>query len=73
MASFNNTLCIYSKKAAIATLNYARMRDLRAPVYIIKASYKGYNAHTADTAEASNLPTELPLCLSARVMLTENL
>ena len=31
------------------------MRDLRAPLYIIKASYKGYNAHTADTM-AKNHP-----------------
>ena len=73
MASFDNILRIYSKKAAITTLNYTRIRDLRVPVYIIKASYKGYNTYTTDTAEASNLPAELPLYLSARVILTENL
>ena len=73
MASFGNVLRIYSKKAAVTTLNYTRMRNLRVPVYIIKASHKGYNAHTADTAEAGNLPAELPLCLGARVMLMENI
>jgi len=49
------------------------MRDLRTPVLIIKASHDGHNASTADTAEAGNLPAELPLCLGARVMLIENL
>ena len=71
--SFDDALRIYGKKAAVTALNRDRMRDLRAPVYVIEASHEGSNAHTADTAEGGNLPAKLPLCLGARVMLLENI
>jgi ATP-dependent DNA helicase PIF1 len=48
------------------------MRDLGVPVKEIKAQHTGTGAATADWERGGNLHKSLPLCLGARVMLTEN-
>jgi ATP-dependent exoDNAse (exonuclease V) alpha subunit len=49
------------------------MRDLGVPVKQIKAHHTGTGAVEADWEKGGNLHKTLPICLGARVMLTENL
>ena len=52
--------------------NHKKMRDLGVSVKEIKAQHTGTGAATAEWERGGNLHKSLPLCLGARVMLTEN-
>jgi ATP-dependent DNA helicase PIF1 len=72
VAMFNNALRIYGKKKDVNTYNHEKMRDLGVSVKEIKAQHTGTGAATAEWERGGNLHKSLPLCLGARVMLTEN-
>ena len=72
VAMFNNALRIYGKKKDVNTYNHRKMRDLVVSVKEIKAQHTGTGAVTAEWERGGNLHKSLPLCLGARVMLTEN-
>jgi ATP-dependent DNA helicase PIF1 len=73
IATFDNALRIYGKKKDVNAYNHEKMRDLGVPVKQIKAQHTGTGAAEADWEKGGNLHKTLPLCLGARVMLTENL
>jgi len=73
VATFDTALRIYGKKADVNAFNHARMRDLQKPVLVVEASHEPASGKNATSDEAGNLHASLPLCLGARVMLTENI
>ncbi|KAJ6110809.1 hypothetical protein N7486_003044 [Penicillium sp. IBT 16267x] len=72
-ARFDDVIRIYSKKDQVHLHNHIRMRDLRRPVLIISVRHDGREANKASTAEAGNLPAELPMAIGCRIMLMEDL
>ena len=73
VATFDTALRIYGKKSDVNDFNHARMRDLRKPVLVVEASHEPSDGKNATSDEGGNLHASLPLCIGARVMLTENI
>jgi ATP-dependent exoDNAse (exonuclease V) alpha subunit len=72
IATFDNALRVYGKKNDVNAYNHNKMRDLGVPVKQIKALHTGIGAENANWDQGGNLHKTLPLCIGARVMLTEN-
>jgi len=72
VATFETALRVYGKKKEVNAYNHVKMRDLDAPVKQIKARNTGTGANAASYDQGANLHKILPLCVGARVMLTDN-
>lgn len=55
------------------TYNHDKIRDLDVPVIQVHARNEGEGAKDATFDEGGNLHRAIPICIGARVMLTENL
>lgn len=73
ISTFTNSLRIYGRKVEVNEYNRANMASLNVPVKLIKAKHTGAGADKAPCDAGGNLHAALPLCIGARVMLTENL
>lgn len=74
VAEFSDALRLYGKKADVNEYNHVKMRDLGKSVRLLKAEHAGGpEAEKASWDQGGNLHATLPVCIGARVMLTENL
>ena len=71
--SFQSALRLYYTNEEVRERNYSQLAAANQPVKKILAKHTGRNASKASDEEADNLPTELLVCIGARVMLTVNL
>lgn len=74
IATFDDALRLYGKKSDVNDYNHRKMRDLGVSVRQLKAQHiGGSDAEKASWDTGGNLHPNLPVCMGARVMLTENL
>ncbi|OBT60147.1 hypothetical protein VE03_10293, partial [Pseudogymnoascus sp. 23342-1-I1] len=71
--SFQSALRLYFTNDEVRERNYGQLAAENQPVKKILSVHTGRNASKASVEEADNLPTELLVCISPRVMLTTNL
>jgi ATP-dependent exoDNAse (exonuclease V) alpha subunit len=72
VASFTSALRLYFTNEEVREHNYSQLAAEDRPVKRIASQHTGRNASKASVEEADNLPTELLVCIGARVMLTTN-
>ena len=72
VTGFDNTIWLYSIRAAIGKYNTTWLRDLLQPVVAIKLVNTGIGARKA-TPNQCNTIENLALCISAKVMLIQNI
>ena len=72
VATFDEALRVYGKKADVNAYNHEKMKALGVAVKQVKAHHTGSGADGASWDDGGNLHKSLPLCIGARVMLTEN-
>ena len=72
VASFTSALRLYFTNEEVREHNYSQLAAEGRPVKRIASQHTGRNASKASVEEADNLPTELLVCIGARVMLTTN-
>jgi ATP-dependent exoDNAse (exonuclease V) alpha subunit len=72
VASFRSALRLYFTNEEVRDHNYGQLAAEGRPVKRIVSRHTGRNASKASVEEADNLPTELLVCIGARVMLTTN-
>ncbi|KAI8648244.1 ATP-dependent DNA helicase [Fusarium keratoplasticum] len=70
---FDSAIRIYPTNAQVRQYNLEHMERLRVPCIRIAAAVIGVRASEADSMMAGNLHNRLPICIGARVLLTENL
>lgn len=70
---FQSALRLYFTNDEVRERNYGQLVGANRPIKRILLVYMGYNALKASNEEADNLPTELLVCIGARVMLIVNL
>jgi ATP-dependent DNA helicase PIF1 len=70
---FQSALRLYFTNDEVRERNYGQLAAANRPVKRILSVHTGRNASKASDEEADNLPTELLVCIGARVMLTANL
>jgi hypothetical protein len=73
VATFQSALRLYFTNDEVRERNYGQLAAANRPVKRILSTHTGRNASKASNEEADNLPTELFVCIGARVMLTANL
>jgi ATP-dependent DNA helicase PIF1 len=70
---FQSSLRLYFTNDEVRERNYGQLAAANRPVKRILSMHTGRNALKASDEEADNLPTELLVCIGARVMLSTNL
>ncbi|KAF5711868.1 ATP-dependent DNA helicase PIF1 [Fusarium mundagurra] len=73
IATFDNAVRIYPTNAQVRDFNRDHMERLDNAVISVEATHSNAFGHDADSTVAGNLHKTLPICIGARVMLTENL
>ncbi|KAF4946589.1 hypothetical protein FSARC_14162 [Fusarium sarcochroum] len=71
--SFNEAVRIYPTTQQVRDYNRHHMELLNRPVILINPTHGSKYGNDADSEAAGNLHKTLPICLGARVMLTENI
>jgi hypothetical protein len=70
---FDTTLRIYSKKARVNEYNYDHLVRLKHPAIQVMAKNIGNSANKATSKQAGNLAGQFPVCIGARLMITQNI
>ncbi|KAF6528117.1 hypothetical protein HZS61_008419 [Fusarium oxysporum f. sp. conglutinans] len=70
---FDTTLRIYSKKARVNEYNYDHLVRLKQPAIQVMAKNIGNGADKATSEQAGNLAGQFPVCIGARLMITQNI
>lgn len=70
---FDAALRIYSKKARVNEYNYKHLVHLKQPAIQVMAENIGNGADKATSEQAGNLVGQFPVCIGARLMLTQNI
>jgi ATP-dependent DNA helicase PIF1 len=73
VALFDNALRLYFRCEQVKNYNHQCLRDLGTPVLKVKSTHNKPAMAKASIDEANGLAVELDICISARVMATENL
>ncbi|KJZ70268.1 hypothetical protein HIM_10349 [Hirsutella minnesotensis 3608] len=71
--TFDAALRIYSKKARVNEYNYEHLVRLKRPAIQVMAKNIGNGADKATSEQAGNLAGQFPVCIGARLMLTQNI
>ncbi|PHH89298.1 hypothetical protein CDD83_6340 [Cordyceps sp. RAO-2017] len=71
--TFDAALRIYSKKARVNEYNYEHLVRLKRPAIQVMAKNIGNGADKATSEQAGNLAGRFPVCIGARLMLTQNI
>ncbi|KAI8396624.1 hypothetical protein FOFC_21172 [Fusarium oxysporum] len=71
--TFDAALRIYSKKARVNEYNYEHLVRLKHPAIQVMAKNIGNGADKATSEQAGNLAGQFPVCIGARLMLTQNI
>jgi ATP-dependent exoDNAse (exonuclease V) alpha subunit len=71
--AFDDAIRIFGRKIDVNEYNQDKMAALNVPVIQLEALHEGHQASDASFDDASNLHKTLPICIGARIMLTENL
>ncbi|KAJ3453143.1 hypothetical protein MRS44_018798 [Fusarium solani] len=71
--TFDAALRIYSKKARVNEYNYEHLVRLKHPAIQVMAKNIGNGAEKATSEQAGNLAGQFPVCIGARLMLTQNI
>ncbi|RYC77871.1 hypothetical protein BFJ63_vAg19255, partial [Fusarium oxysporum f. sp. narcissi] len=71
--TFDAALRIYSKKARVDEYNYEHLIRLKHPAIKVMAKNIGNGADKATSEQAGNLAGQFPVCIGARLMLTQNI
>ncbi|KJZ74108.1 hypothetical protein HIM_06354 [Hirsutella minnesotensis 3608] len=71
--TFDAALRIYSKKARVNEYNYEHLVRLKRPAIQVMAKNIGNGADKATSEQAGNLASQFPVCIGARLMLTQNI
>lgn len=71
--SFGEAIRIYPTRAQVVEYNQHHLEKIDSAIVNSRATNTGTDAHKTDASNAGNLHNVLPLCVGARVMLTENL
>lgn len=72
VASFDGAIRIYPTNQQVINYNLEHLVNLERPYIQVKATNQGPQADKVASSEAGNLHNRFPICLGARVMLTEN-
>ncbi|KAJ6436102.1 ATP-dependent DNA helicase PIF1 [Purpureocillium lavendulum] len=70
--AFEAALRIYGKKARVDEYNYEHLVRLKRPAIQVMATNIGIGADKATSEQAGNLSGQFPVCIGARLMLTQN-
>lgn len=73
VALFNEAIRIFPTNQQVTNYNLDHMVALQQPCRQVVAKHTGLGAETVPASDAGNLHYKLPLCIGARVMLTENI
>ncbi|OAQ61323.1 ATP-dependent DNA helicase PIF1 [Purpureocillium lilacinum] len=71
--AFEAALRIYSKKTRVNEYNYEHLVPLKRPAIQVMATNIGSGADKATSEQAGNLAGQFPVCIGARLMLTQNI
>ncbi|KAG4278680.1 hypothetical protein FPRO04_13824, partial [Fusarium proliferatum] len=71
--TFDAALRIYSKKARVNEYNYEHLVRLKHPAIQVMTKNIGNGADKATSEQAGNLAGQFPVCIGARLMLTQNI
>lgn len=70
---FDRAVRIYPTNAQVKEYNFTHLEHLDQPVIQVLADNTGSGAFGVESRDAGNLHNSLPLCIGARVMLTDNI
>ncbi|KAF5578398.1 ATP-dependent DNA helicase PIF1 [Fusarium pseudoanthophilum] len=73
VATFDDALRIFPTNLQVREFNRSHMEQLNNAVIQIAATHSNQFGNDAESSVAGNLHKTLPICIGARVMLTENL
>ena len=73
VALFDEAIRIFPTNRQVTNYNLDHMVALQQPCRQVVAKNTGQGAETVAASDAGNLHNKLPLCMGARVMLTENI
>ncbi|EEU47052.1 uncharacterized protein NECHADRAFT_92105 [Fusarium vanettenii 77-13-4] len=73
VARFSSALRVYATKDRVNEYNHYHLDRLGRPVIQVKAKNVGPGAAAAPNDKAGNLAKQIPICISARLILTSNL
>ena len=73
VALFDEAIRIFPTNQQVTNYNLNHMVALQQPCRQVVAKHTGLGAETVPASDAGNLHYKLPLCIGARVMLTENI
>jgi ATP-dependent DNA helicase PIF1 len=72
VSRFDNAVRIYPTNERVIAYNKYHLERLDAAIVMVNAVHSGTGAETVTSRDAGNLHSTLPLCVGARIMLTEN-
>ncbi|KAL8376601.1 hypothetical protein RB595_007618 [Gaeumannomyces hyphopodioides] len=72
VVSFDRAVRIYPTNAQVKEYNFTHLEHLNEPVIQVLAQNTGSGGAAVESRDAGNLHNSLPLCIGARVMLTDN-